>query len=61
MAFRPNSILMNRGQTVVPSQSHSTQWIDYKTNIKKPQKLFENKQSTNKLFAPSFKDYEFKR
>ena len=30
MAFRPNSILMNR--TVIPSQSHSTQWIDYNTS-----------------------------
>ena len=28
-------IMMNRGQTVVPSQGLSTQWIDYNTNIKK--------------------------
>ena len=35
MAFRPNSILINRGQTVVPSQSHGTQWIDYITIYKK--------------------------
>ena len=26
---------MNRGQTVVPSQGLSTQWIEYNTNIKK--------------------------
>ena len=36
MAFRPNSILMNRNLTVVSSQwCHSTQWIDYNTS-KKP-------------------------
>ena len=34
-AFRPSPILMNRVQTVILSQSHSTQWIDYNTNIKK--------------------------
>ena len=33
MAFRPNSILMNEGYTVVPAQSQSTQWIDYITPI----------------------------
>ena len=35
LAFRPNSILMNRGLSVIPLQSHSTQWIDSNTNIKK--------------------------
>ena len=34
MAFRPNSILMNKGQIVVPYQSDSTQWIDNNTYIK---------------------------
>ena len=34
MAVRPSPILMNRGQTVVPSQIHNTQWIDYNTNKK---------------------------
>ena len=35
MVFRPNSIVMNRSETVVPSQSHSTQWINNNTHIKK--------------------------
>ena len=30
----------HRGYTVVPSQSHSTQWIDCNTNIKKISFLF---------------------
>ena len=35
MSFRPNSILMNRSQPIVPSHSHISQWIDYNNHIKK--------------------------
>ena len=32
MAFRPNSILMNRGQTVIPSNGDlESPWLDYNT------------------------------
>ena len=41
MAFRHNSILMNRGSTVVPSQSHSTQWIDYNSKYQKIYQMYQ--------------------
>ena len=40
MAFRPNSILMNRGWTVVPSQSPVLKWLNYNINNKKPSLSF---------------------
>ena len=46
MAFRPNSKL-------IPSQSHSTQWIDYNITIKKNPQLKLPTQN-KKIHASSF-------